>query len=140
MAASSLAQTAGLPATDDSTHQLSVSLWLPQNNRPLHAPAGIQIFAFVSSSASAQKGEVVRVDFYADVKALGSTKVVWHEGIHPDPHSNRPQPMIIVPPGFSPATFVWSNAPAGSYTLTARATAVGGVTVVSPPVSLTVLP
>jgi len=139
MGRSSHAQTSASPATDGSTNQLSVRLWLPRNSVGLHAPATIRIFAWVTSSASAQKGDVLPVDFFADAKPIGSGKAVWHEGIRPDPHSNRPQPMIVSLPGFSPASMVWSNVPAGNFVLTAQASA-HGVTAMSAPASVTVLP
>jgi len=139
---SSLAQTNAPPATGDSTNQLSVTLWLPRAAKPLHAPATIHLFAHVTSQMPEQKGDVAQVDFFADAKRLGSGTAFWHEGFRPDPHSNRPQPMIVSLPGFSLATMVWTNVPAGTRVLTARASvsANGGVTAFSPPVNITVQP
>jgi hypothetical protein len=139
---SSFAQTNPPPATDDSTNLLSVTLWLPRAGEPVHAPATIHLFASVASQLPGQKGDVARVDFFADAKRVGSGTAFWHEGFRPDPHSNRPQPMIVSRPGFSLATMVWSNAPAGTHVLTARAAVSGGggVTAVSPPVNVTVQP
>jgi hypothetical protein len=139
-AAAGFAQTAAPPAADGSTNQLSVSLWLPRTAEAPHAPAAIHMYAYVASSAPAQKGDVVRIDFYAGTNLLGSNEAVWHAGIRPDPHSNKPQPMIVSLPGFSPASMVWSNVPAGTYALTARASEAGGATAVSPPANLTVQP
>jgi hypothetical protein len=139
-AGSSFAQTNTPPALDDSTNQLSVTLWLPREGEPVHAPATIHLFARVLSQMPAQKGDVAKVDFFADAKRLGSGTAFWHEGFRPDMHSNRPQPMIVSRPGFSIASMVWTNAPAGIYALTARATVTGGVTAVSPPVNITVQP
>ena len=139
---SSFAQTNPPPATGDSTNLLSVTLWLPRAAEPVHAPATIHLFARVTSQLSEQKGDAAQVDFFADAKRLGSGTAFWHEGFRPDPHSNRPQPMIVSLPGFSLATMVWTNVPAGTYVLTARAAVSGGggTTAVSPPVNITVQP
>jgi len=138
-AGSSFAQTNTPPASDGSTNQLSVTLWLPRAGEPVHAPATIRLFARVLSQMPAHKGDVALVDFFADAKRLGSGTAFWHEGIRPDPHSNRPQPMIVSLPGYSIASMVWTNAPLGAHVLTASVS-VAGTTAVSPPVNITVLP
>jgi hypothetical protein len=139
---SSYAQTNSPPATGDATNQLSVTLWLPHMAEPVHAPATIHLFAQVTSQLPEQKADLARVDFFADAKRLGSGTAFWHEGLRPDPHSNRPQPMIVSRAGFTLATMVWTNVPAGTHVLTARAavSAGGGATAVSPPVNITVQP
>jgi hypothetical protein len=139
---SGFAQTNLPPGTGDSTNLLSVTLWLPHVADPVHVPATIHLFASVTSQLPEQKGDVAQVDFFADAKRLGSGTAFWHEGFRPDPHSNRPQPMIVSLPGFSLATMDWSNAPAGPHVLKARASVGGGggVTAVSPPVTVTVQP
>jgi hypothetical protein len=128
------------PFTNDSTNQLSVTLSvLPRSSEPMHAPATFHIFADVRSLAPANKGDSLPVNFFVDTNFLGSAKVTWHDGIRPDPHSTRPQPMIVVMAGFSFASMVWTNVPAGSYALTAQVTG-SGVTAISEPVNITVQP
>lgn len=138
-AGSSFAQTNTAPAQSDSTNQLSVTLWLPRAGEPVHAPATIHLFARVLSQMPGQTGDVARVDFFADAKLLGSGKAIWHAGMRPDTHSNRPQPMIVSLPGYSIASMVWSNAPLGAHVLTASV-AVAGIRAVSPAVNITVQP
>jgi hypothetical protein len=136
---SSLAQPAVPPAEGNSTNGLAVRLWLPKTAEPLHAPATVHIFARITSTAPGHPGDKAQVDFFASANPIGSEESFWRKGMKPDPYSHLPQPMIVSLPGFSPATLVWSNVPAGTFTLTARART-GGVTAESPPVSVTILP
>lgn len=139
-AGSGFSQTSVPSSGVGSTNAFSVSLWLPHPGEPFHAPATIRLFARIRSGTAAQKGDVPQVQFFANASLLGSATAVWHEGMKPNPNSSRPQPMIVRLPGYSPAMFVWSNAPAGTYTLTAQATGPGGVKAVSPPANLTIVP
>lgn len=109
-------------------------------DKVFHAPATIRIQANVTLDDRAHKGESVRVEFYANTKRLGSRKSAWHDAIGPDPHSRNFQPMIMMAAGFWPVGLDWSNVPAGSYTLTARAIGAKGRSAVSAPVNITVLP
>ncbi len=142
MVMGSFAQTSSLvpPVTNNALNQLSVRLWIPRAGEPLHAPATIHIVARIVTSTPAHKGDVVAVNFFADAQPIGSGMAVWHDGLKPDPHSNRPQPMIVSLPGFSATSVVWSNAPAGSHALTARVAGPGSTPVVSPPIDVVVLP
>jgi hypothetical protein len=140
VSAVSFAQTNPPPTTGDSTNQLSVTLWLPREGEPIHAPATIPLVASLKSSTPAKPGAVATVDFFADAKPIGAGKAIWRDGIRPDMHSNKPQPMIVSRPGYSFASMVWSNVPPGAYALTARASLTGGVMAVSPPVNITVQP
>ena len=139
-AGSGFAQINTPPTEGSSTNQLSVELWLPHTNEPIHAPATIRLFGRVASHLPAQKGDVASVDFFANAKLVGSGNAFWHEGMRPDMHSNRPQPMIVSLPGFSIASMVWTNIPAGAYVLTARVSVADGVTAVSPVLNITVQP
>jgi hypothetical protein len=143
-AVASFAQPAVPPAGESSTittnPPLVVRLWLPKNAESLHAPAAVHIYARVTSLQSGHEGDKVQVDFFADAKAIGSSQSFWRAGKRPDPNSNRPQPMIVLLPGFAPTALTWSNAPAGTHVLTARATQNNGDTAISPPVSVTILP
>jgi hypothetical protein len=125
------------PGKPGATNQLAVQLWVPRKTPP--APATLHLYARVTPMVPAKKGDTVAVEFFSGTKLLGAEKGVWHDAIRPDPQALKPQPMIIRPAGFSPAELVWSNAPAGTYSLTARAT-LAGVTGVSPPVSVTIAP
>jgi regulation of enolase protein 1 (concanavalin A-like superfamily) len=87
----------------------TVSISSPSNNTAFTAPATIAIGATAADS----DGTVVRVDFYSGAALLGSATT-------------------------SPYQFSWSNVPAGSYTLTARATDNAGATTTSGSIAVTV--
>ncbi|MGD0743939.1 MAG: hypothetical protein ABSA45_02180 [Verrucomicrobiota bacterium] len=108
-------------------------------NKVFHAPATISIQADVSLDVPACAGDFVRVEFYANMKRLGSRKCVWHDEVRSNSHPRDCQPMEIIPAGFSPVEFVWKNPPVGDYTLTAKATWTNDLSAVSAPVNITVL-
>ena len=136
------AQTATPPDGTNSTNPLAVSLslWLPDPEGSFHAPATIGLMAQITLNAPAPAGDSVRVDFFANTNKLGSRKSVWHDAIGPDPHARNFQPMIMRRAGFDPVEMEWSNAPAGGWAVTARATGVRGRSAVSAPLNITVLP
>jgi regulation of enolase protein 1 (concanavalin A-like superfamily) len=87
----------------------SVALTAPGNGATFTAPANITI----SATASDTDGTIARVEFYQ-----GST--------------------LIAADTTSPYSITWSNVPAGTYSLTARATDNGGATTTSAARSITV--
>src|ERR1700733_13620593 len=82
---SGLSQNSGLASKISSTNQLSVWLDLrwDTNNAVFHAPATIDILAYVGLQSRPRAGDFVRVEFFADAKRLGSGKAVWHDEIRP---------------------------------------------------------
>jgi regulation of enolase protein 1 (concanavalin A-like superfamily) len=86
-----------------------VELTSPVAGAPFTAPATIA----VAATASDPDGSVTRVEFYAGSTLIGSSAA-------------------------APFSASWSNVPAGTYTLTARAVDDGGAIAVSAPVSVTV--
>jgi len=87
----------------------SVSIASPANNATFTAPATISIGA----SAADSDGSVVRVDFYSGAALIGSAST-------------------------SPYQFSWGNVPAGTYTLSARATDNAGASAASASITVTV--
>jgi predicted amidohydrolase len=87
----------------------TVTITAPSDGAHFTAPATVAI----SASAADSDGTVSRVDFYSSGTLLGSDTARPYER-------------------------TWSNVPAGSYTLTARATDNAGTTTTSAPVSITV--
>ncbi len=87
----------------------TVVLTAPADGASFTAPATVAITA----TASDPDGAIVEVEFLADGAVLASD-------------------------GSSPYSYSWNNVPAGSYTLTARATDNGGASTVSAPVRITV--
>jgi len=131
---------AQLPATNTAS-QMRVFLWVPHARVPYQAPTNIDMQAFVRfSEPGLQKGDVVNVRFFADDKFLGSGKAVWHGMIRPHGPPGTAVPMFVVAAGFNPTHWIWTNAPAGTYTLTAQAAWTNGLSAVSAPVTVTVLP
>jgi hypothetical protein len=137
---SSRAQMPGPPADGDSTNRLSVQIDLRWGTKVFHAPATMDILAYVGLRPRPRAGDVVRVEFFADAKSLGSAKAIWHDEVRPTAPPGYAVPMHILAAQFYPAEWVWKKVPAGTYALTARATWTNGLTTVSTPVNVTVLP
>lgn len=131
---------AQMPDETGKTNSISVDLWIAPANQNLPAPAAIHMVATVSTMQPGHTGDTIKVNFLADSNYLGSATCAWHEGHQPDPHSHLPQPMIIIRPGYSGTQWVWTNVPAGTYSLTAAAIDGNGLTAVSEPKKVTVLP
>ena len=137
---SSPAQTTGPASADGSTNLLAVRIWSPPPGKIFHAPVTVHINAYVTLNAPVHAGDFVAVEFFVNTNHLGSGKCVWHDAMRPLVHPGQPTPMYVVAPGFSPAQLDWSNAPSGDHALTAQATWTNGVSAVSAPVNVTVLP
>jgi hypothetical protein len=87
----------------------TVSLTSPANNATFTAPASIGLVA----SASDSDGTISRVEFFAGTTLLGTEL-------------------------YSPYNITWSSVPAGTYTLTAKATDNAGATTTSSPITVIV--
>ncbi len=105
-----------------------VRLVSPPNGKVFFAPVNIPLYAF----ARDPDGSIASVEFFADTNRLGL---------------GRPVPVPVAPadgfhwPIIYPNFYlIWSNAPVGTWTLTAQATDNGGAVGVSVPVNITVLP
>jgi hypothetical protein len=96
-----------------------VRILTPTNGSAFVAPANIPLTA----SASDTDGYVATVEFFANTRSLGIT-------------TNNPRSTT---PG-NPFQLVWSNAPAGPFVLTAKATDNGGAVTWSDLVAITVNP
>lgn len=82
--------------------------------------------------------DTVTVEFFVGTNSLGSrTSGLVSAGMRPQP--GRPVPKFRIMVGYPQVEMIWSNAPAGSYTLTASATNMNGVATVSEPVNIIVL-
>jgi len=92
-----------------SPPSLQVSITAPRDRGAFTAPANISITAVTSDT----EGSVTKVDFFNNGALLGTDSS-------------------------SPYGLSWSQVPAGSYTLTARATDDDGTTAISAPINVTV--
>jgi hypothetical protein len=129
----------GLAQTSNSPPPLAVEVFVGGDPASFHAPTNIVIQAFVTMPG-VRADDSVTIAFFANTNKLGSKKAVWHGAKFPpnDPHHFHY--MHVVAAGFDNAYVVWKNAPAGSYALTARVSNVKGLSALSQPVNITVLP
>ena len=139
-AGSSLAQPTHPPAGNNSTNQLSVRIWPQLSHIVFHAPATVRIRAIVTLNAPSQQGDFVGVEFFAGATHLGSGKAVWRSMLTPLSRPGQAAPILTITPSFLPAQLIWTNVPAGTYALTAKATWKNGLPAVSAPVPVTVHP
>lgn len=118
---------------------ISVEISIPPADGEFHAPTNIEVVAYVVLN-NGQAGDVVNVDFFANSNKFGSAKAKWHGAVFPpnDPHSFHY--MHVLPAGFDPLQAVWKKPRPGSYSLTAKASGPNGLSAVSQPVKITVLP
>jgi hypothetical protein len=110
------------PATNSTATSTPITITLTSANPPpavaLSAPASGATYAApatisLAATASDTNGSVTKVEFFAGGALVGTDTM-------------------------SPYAFTWSNVPAGTYALTARATDNGGATTVSAPRTVTV--
>src|SRR6185503_13098198 len=97
------------PGTPPPNHPPTVALTAPSVGSSFTEPATISLAAVAGNP----DGTVARVDFYSDTTLLGSDTS-------------------------APYAFTWTNVPAGTTTLTARAVDNQGATTSSAPISVTV--
>jgi len=148
------------PANGNPAHPPAVRIIVPADGAIFHAHEDIRLLALATPSGSdlgpdeeasriyaESKGwELVHgrnhdysVEFLADTNRLSvqSTSMVFARA---KSIPGQAQPMIMVGVGFPAVEWVWRNVPAGSHTLTARATNENGLTTISTAVTITVLP
>jgi len=106
-----------------------VRITSPANGTIFRAPVNIPIFAFARDIDDA----VVSVEFFADTNSLGFGSLLSCSNILGCPTCPGPCPV-------SNYRLVWSNAPLGTFALTAKATDSRGAVGVSDPVKIAVLP
>lgn len=101
-----------------------VRLTSPFNNAAFRAPVNIPLYAYGRDL----DGSVVSVEFFEGTNSLGF-------GIHPSLGGDNWTMMTT-----NMFVLVWSNAPVGTFTLTATATDDRGASTVSAPAQITILP
>jgi len=106
-----------------------VRITSPANGTIFHAPVDIPIFAFARDFDDA----VASVEFFADINSLGFGALLSCSNILVCPTC-----PVICPSNYY--RLVWSNAPLGTYMLTAKAADSRGAVGVSEPVKIAVLP
>ena len=112
-----------------------VRITSPPNGSVFRAPLNLPIFAYAADLG----GSVTTVEFFADGNSLGLGHLITAVPPPLPPGPIQPPILILVPTNYWELT--WTNAPAGTnVVLTAEATAEGGASTVSPPVSISILP
>ncbi len=111
-----------------------VRITSPANHAVFHAPVNIPVTAYARAlSAFAITnlyGGITNVEFFAGANDLGPGHRLARAG---PPMTDY---IVLLPFQF---VLVWSNAPAGSYALTAVATSQSGVSATSAPVNITIV-
>jgi hypothetical protein len=119
----------------------------PANGAVFHAPVNLPLFAYAVEPDSTDA--VASVEFFVGTNSLGFGQPVKPTPILPptpvqfDANGDTPSnPIVPVRPilPFDLYSFVWSNASAGNYELTAVATGDNGISSTSAPVKIAVLP
>ena len=149
------------PEFGDAEHPPAVRIIAPDDGTTFHARADIRLLALATPhgtdlgpdkdmdkmiAARPDEWELVQspedaysVEFFAGTNSLGARSA----GLVSARVKSRPgqaTPMIMVVIGYPVVALIWRSAPAGSYTLTAKATNEKRLTTVSTPVHITVLP
>jgi hypothetical protein len=142
-------------------HSPAVRIIVPADGAKFHAHTDIRLLALVTphgTDLGPEENEAIKrftdpskwtltqspedtvsVEFRAGTNHLGSqTSGMISARVRSKPGQFEPMVMICV--GYPAVEIIWHNAPAGSYTLTANATNAKGLTTVSTPVNITILP
>jgi hypothetical protein len=148
------------PLFGDPTHPPAVRIIEPSNGATFQAHADIHLLALATPNGTDLGPDEDAARHYADpdkwnfiqdpehsftVEFLAGTNDLGSQASGMVSASMRSQhgeavPMIAGLVGYPAVAWVWHDAPAGSYTLTANATNEKGLTTVSPPVKITILP
>src|ERR1017187_3148890 len=98
----------------------AIGFWYPTNGQTFAAPANVGVHAWVIDSNLVQT-----VQYFSGTTSLGTV-------------TNTASVMLTNTGAANPFFLLWSNVPAGSYTLTAVATDAANLTATSAPVNITV--
>lgn len=111
-----------------------VQITSPANNSDFRAPVNLELVAY----ANEPNGSVSSVEFFAGTNALGfghSMRIPVAQPLIPQGATNYP--ILYVTNTFE---FIWSNAPPGSYAVTAMAVDTDKQSATSQPINITILP
>jgi hypothetical protein len=106
----------------------------PPNGETFWSPVNLPIYAY----ANDPNGSVASVEFFSGANSLGFGHPVTIVPPPLPPGPIQPPILIVAPTNYWELT--WSNAPAGSYTLTVKASDNDGASTTSAPVKITILP
>ncbi|HZL80241.1 MAG TPA: Ig-like domain-containing protein, partial [Candidatus Limnocylindrales bacterium] len=118
-----------LPGIQPTNHPPVVRIISPANGSVFRAPIDIPLHAFGRDP----DGSIASIEFFAGSNSLGFGKPVY-----PTPIAGQHFPPIIFPTNMF--FLVWSNAPIGTYALTAKATDNDGASTISDSVKIAILP
>src|ERR1039458_1765236 len=108
-------------ARGQSSLPFAIGFWYPTNGQTFTAPANVGVHAWVIDSNLVQT-----VQYFSGTTSLGTV-------------TNTAGVMLTNTGAANPFFLLWSNVPAGSYTLTAVATDAAHLIATSPPVNITIV-
>lgn len=139
------AQTTNVPAGGGTGKPLEISVEALFNGKRLQdgasvqAPAVIYLFPHLETAEKPHAGDKVAIDFFANDQKLCSQTAVWQDEKRPSQRPGQAVPLWIMPAQFLVSDCVWSNPAAGSYTLTAHATGLNGLSADAAPLRINVV-
>ena len=117
-----------------TNNQPVVRITSPPNNSEFRAPVNVALVAY----ADELTGSVASVEFFAGTSALGfgqPMRIPVAQPLIPQGATNYPISYIT-----NTFEFIWSNAPPGSYAITAVAVDTNKQSAMSQPINITILP
>jgi hypothetical protein len=105
----------------------------------VEAPAVIYISPHLETAVTPHAGDTVKIDLFANNQKLCSQQAVWQDEKRPPHRPGEAFPLWIMPAQFLISDCVWSNPAPGSYTLTAHATGLNGLSAEAAPLRITVV-
>ena len=139
LAGSAIAQPAPAPPINNSpTNPPTARIFAPDDGAAFPAATDIRILANATPHGAPQAPDPVVMEIFADTNRLGVMTNFMQSGPLPPRNANGPARPFVTTPGVLLNNFVWSNAPAGDYILTVKATNTNGLSVVSEPVHISV--
>lgn len=140
-----VAQTPGAPAQSGAGKPLDVSIEAlfkgrrVQDGASVEVPAVIYLSPHLETAVKPHAGDTVKIDFFANDQKLCSQTAVWQDEKRPAHRPGEAYPLWIMPAQFLISECVWSNPAPGSYTLTAHATGLHGLSADAAPLRVTVV-
>jgi len=144
-AAGVVAQTTNAPAGGGGGKPLEISIEAVfqgkrlQDGARVQAPAVVYLFPHLEAAVKPHAGDTVAIDFFANDQKLCSQKAVWQDERRPAQRPGQAVPLWIMRAQFLISDCVWSNPAPGSYTLTARATGLKGLSADAAPLRVSVV-
>lgn len=140
-AAAGVAQTTNAPA--GKPLEISIEALFKgkrlQDGASAQTPAVIYLFPHLETAQKPHAGETVAIEFFVNDQELCSKQAVWQDERRPSHRPGEAVPMWVMRAQFLVSDCVWSNPAPGSYTLTAHATGLNGLSADSAPLHVQIV-